>query len=272
MQEAKSMSKKKATQIYNMLEEMFMGSETVEELEEFQEELKSACAKGFPIDHIPYGEKDTLFNIVADNTLFPEVFLPSEIYEQHIQAILGVLLELGAEINHRNEDGLTSLLFCGKYPYLYDRFMYLLEHGADPNICDNNNNDALRYFLELKVYEKDASKCSLKDLQAVVDRMTDIDRIGEGGITAIGVACDAYKLEIPSKRKAILPVLKILLNAGANPYIDNYWQYNTERLYNNMSQKDYENGITELETFFRMYTEQKQNLYQRTVAEYEYAL
>ena len=149
---------------------------------------------------------------------------------------------------------------------------YLLEHGADPNICDNNNNDALRYFLELKVYEKDASKCSLKDLQAVVDRMTDIDRIGEGGITAIGVACDAYKLEIPSKRKAILPVLKILLNAGANPYIDNYWQYNTERLYNNMSQKDYENGITELETFFRMYTEQKQNLYQRTVAEYEYAL
>lgn len=266
MPEAKPMSKKKATQIYNALAEMLWEAETVEELEEFQEAVKSACAKGFPIDHIPYGEKDTLLNIAVGNILFTGK------YERHIQVTLEVLLNRGADINHRNEDGLTPLLYCGQYSNLYDRFMYLLGHGADPNICDSNHNDALQFFLDLKVYEKDVMKCPLQDLQTLVDKITDINRLGEEDMTAIGVVCDAYKMEIPNRRKYIIPILRILLNAGADPYIDNYWQYNTERLYNNVSQEDYEKGIAELETFFRMYKEQKQNLYQRTAAEYEYAL
>lgn len=266
MTNIKMLSKKKCTQIYRELEDICLQIETVGDLQDFQKAVRAACAKGFPIDHKPYGVNRTLLNLVVENVFLIEKF------QKHIHATISLLLKLGANIDNRNDQGQTPLLFC-RYADMYNRFIYLLKHGADPNICDNNNDNALMYFLNLKVYESDVSRCPLEDLQEIVNRITDINHVGDGFSTAIGLVCDSFKEEIPSRRILFYPIIKILLNAGADPYIDDYWSYNTERLNEDaVTQEEFEHGISELQAFFAIYFEQKENLKHSRETEYDYML
>jgi ankyrin repeat protein len=55
-----------------------------------------------------------------------------------------LLLEHKADINHQDEDGYTALIFVAKHLYS-DSVKTLLEHKANPTLCNNNRKKAL-YF------------------------------------------------------------------------------------------------------------------------------
>ena len=111
-----------------------------------------------------------------------------------LQARIRLLIDAGADINHRNQQGLTPLIswYCSMHE---DAVLYLLEAGADYRIADNHGLDFVLYLADsIEHYQKNGdrrAKSEIAKLQPTIDWLTNE-----------GVNWDAARVALETELKA----------------------------------------------------------------------
>lgn len=232
--------------------------------EKFISELKEACADGFPIDFKPNDYEGTLLNYVVDY---------KRGLNKNILPAIQTLLDLGADINHKNAFENTPLQACinENGELLVKCYMVLLRNGADPNIEDADGNNALVNFIQ-KVNPAMDEDCEDIDAAAliteIIPAIKDINQSNNDGITAIGEACMRYKYVDDTDRPVLKRIIKALLEAGADPYKDSEWQRTQDGMDSIVERKI----VKELQMYIDMCLEHRQEISRHKTSGFEYEL
>ena len=174
----------------------------------------------------------------------------------------------GFDINyHYNRR--TSLLQYAIWLTMPAEMIYLLlRHGADPNIGDIHNESALTQAAKQTRWVLENPKM----FQALIKR-SDLNHKDRFGTTALAHLCFSYIAfaDSPKARTNILAVIKILLDAGANPYLDDYGLSGKAV---SLSNTEKDKRKKEIAAYIESYLEQKQTLKDSLSADsvYEYNL
>ena len=118
--------------------------------------------------------------------------------------VLQEIIVHGADVNATDNGGLTALMWACEKRHV-DAIYVLLKAGADTNIADENGNTCLRHAL--------CGDCSIEVFHAIIDHGVDVDATNKENHTAIITACE----------KRCEDVIHLLLKAGSNPIIANYY-------------------------------------------------
>jgi ankyrin repeat protein len=103
-----------------------------------------------------------------------------------------MLIEHGADPNLRDEEGLTPLMRAARKSDPVGVAM-LLEHGADPNLADGQGLTALMYA---------AGKANVENIRALLDAGADPAARSHAGETALIVADGARRTKIVAELRA----------------------------------------------------------------------
>lgn len=143
----------------------------------------------------------------------------------------------------------------------------LLDAGADVNTTDNKNWNALKYvayyLMNVDIFQEIAEKTNDVNIaSACTEFLFD-------GITALGTLCLRFCYAHGSKslKHEIIKQIKILLDLGADPYLDDEWL--TKDYYTDESRKSQK----ELKEYIDMYVLQKSEMVdKRHPLQYEYEI
>ena len=230
--------------------------------EKFISALKKECADGFPIDFKPNDYEGTLLNYVVDY---------KRGLNKYIIPAIQTLLDLGADVNHKNAFENTPLqASIDKNGELHVKcYMVLLRNGADPNIQDVDGNNSLVNFIQNVNLAMDED-CEDIDAAALIAEIIpvikDINQSNNDGMTAIGEACMRYKYVDDSDRAVLKRIIKALLEAGADPYKDSEWQ----RIQDGMNIITEKEIVKELQMYIDMYLEQRKEMARHKIPSFEY--
>ena len=116
----------------------------------------------------------------------------------HFVEIARLLVDHGANVNAKDEDGTVPLLMCNpRHPRVLCQLRMLLERGADVNARDPNG-----YTLLIL-----ASMINLLEMATlVIEFGADVNAVANNGRTPLSVAC----------RSGYLEFARLLLDNGAN--------------------------------------------------------
>ncbi len=120
--------------------------------------------------------------------------------------IIRMLIEQGYPINEQDRQGDTAFHKAVGYRRA-PQAQYLFEHGADPNITNNNGEDVLHLALRHSSFLPELL------ITALIEASDDINRRDRNGITAIHIAVDG-------DTQRWMPQLIV---AGANPNVSGDW-------------------------------------------------
>lgn len=197
-----------------------LGSYSLKRLPEYCEKLLQYIVQGHDINIKNYNYcKNTILHLACSYNYMP---------------VINVLLENGADINIKNDDGNTSLHIACNFD-LYDIALKLIEAGADVNLVNNNNNTPLHLAChrnhekttslliksgsDLNIKNIDGNTplhvCLLTDcisdetqiIKNLVANHADIHQLNNNKESPLYLACHENHLEI----------VQLLLNSGANP-------------------------------------------------------
>ena len=122
-----------------------------------------------------------------------------------------MLVKAGADLNRTDPDG-TSALVMAIVNAHYDLPIYLMEHGADPNIADKFGRTALYAAVDMHTLEKSATRPDPKE----TDKATSLDVVK----AALGHGANpnlALKESAPGRGSLDVP--DRYLGAGATPFL-----------------------------------------------------
>ena len=151
--------------------------------------LQRLLAQGAPVDVVTRGDLSAVMAAAQNGQL---------------AALRLVMAAPGgaAAVNQQGAGGRTALGQAALYGRTAEARL-LLEHGADPNLCDNDGYSPL---IQAAMAPGDAG---LGAAALLLDAKADVDHQEEGGGTALMVACQCSNVE----------VAKLLLERGANKYL-----------------------------------------------------
>ena len=98
------------------------------------------------------GDTKTVLNILAEAEnieIFRETAgnaLICAAWKRHLNTV-SALVDIGADVNHQNQAGQTALMYAARWNST-DIVEFLLAHGADPKIEDDNQKTASDYAIE----------------------------------------------------------------------------------------------------------------------------
>ena len=114
--------------------------------------------------------------------------------------VLQEIISHGVDVNATNKSNITALMLtCEKWNK--DDINVLLSAGADPNLADANGNTCL--------HKAARNHMCTAVLQTIISHGIDVDETNKSNVTALMIACE----------KGNEDAVKVLLNAGADPYI-----------------------------------------------------
>ncbi len=122
-----------------------------------------------------------------------------------------MLVKAGADLNKTDPDG-TSALVMAIVNAHYDLPIYLMDHGADPNIADKYGRTALYAAVDMHTLEKSATRPDPKE----TDKATSLDVVKAA--LAHG-ANPNLALISPAPGRGSLDVPDRYLGAGATPFL-----------------------------------------------------
>ena len=258
---------------YNNLKKLY-NPYTERQHKEFIAALEEACALGFPIDFKKEGSPETLLNYIVEfGRGLKKYILPS------IQKIL----DLGANIENSNSLGYTPLMCsCTEESFSVHIFMLLFRNGANINAAYKNGATCFQKFIVEVTpgIDEDGEDINLPALiQEMLQKVSDVNnRNTEDNSTALGWLCSEYKFADEEYRAILKRAIRVILKAGADPYLDKCWLENDdsqELLYDHIldtvkSPKDITDAISELNKYVIYCIEQEDNIKSIASADYEY--
>ena len=140
---------------------------------------------------------------IADDT-FGDTCLIKAVRQQCSVAALVALIDHGADVNATNKNNETALILACIKKYK-GAINVLLNASADPNITHDMCGDAC---LQLAVKQN----CSIEVLQAIIHHGADVNAANRDNLTALTLAC----------MKGDEGAMNVLLTAGANPNVTDY--------------------------------------------------
>ena len=149
---------------------------------------------------------------------------------------LTVLLRNGADVNIKNETGLTPLIVACQNGN-YKLSLILLQYGADVNLCSSDGNTALHHLIEHRInLQKSSRKATLQTARALLQHGI-LQRPNAKGLTPLRLAC----------LKGSKPIVEVMLE---NLPVDDGQRANCYELL--ASSILYKHGLVSIETKYQM--------------------
>ena len=189
---------------------------------------------------------------------------------EEFRALLQVALESGYHIDYapRAQRFRPLLIESMLLPASKDSEIcsIILEAGADVNLCDRNETNALMYAVNNMVY-------NVKIIGKILSRTKDINAKNKWGHTALGYLCSTYidnfayarlqtDVRSQQKRAEIIKAIRLLVNAEADVDLDESWKKESVLLSINKTKQRLKNLIV-------LYQEQKQAFGESSVSTQE---
>lgn len=138
--------------------------------------------------------------------------------EKGVPILVEHLLEVGANPNLRNNDGQTALMYASILGE-ENIFQTLLEYGADINVKNGVNDTALSLVCDGLVFEV-GEEGFIRDCEG---RATNIVRmLIERGVSDVDAGRQSWTPLMTASIRGYSEVVKMLLEAGADPNLENY--------------------------------------------------
>lgn len=128
-----------------------------------------------------------------------------------------LLLDRGADINAENNNGSTALMLASEYSNdssSIDAVKLLLDNGAIINHKDNYGNTAL-----MVASDSTNNTSSLETVELLLDRGADINEKNNNGLTALMLSSQNSNDTIEENTSSIETV-ELLLKRGADPFVE----------------------------------------------------
>ena len=153
-----------------------------------------------------YFEAALLVSQTSQLEIIRSISCPSLVFaciNGHLEIVKLLLKEIH-NFNHQQETGETILMIACECGHI-DIILTLLENGADPNICDNDGNNALHYALLTSSSEDN----TIDIIQKLLSRNVNVNVQNKKKVTPLMIASE----------KGYTEVLSLLLEPKADPDI-----------------------------------------------------
>ena len=125
-------------------------------------------------------------------------------------------LDTGLDINYASSTEMP-LLWHAIYPsHARERLVpILLDAGANPNVIDADGRNALIYTIYNNVSEP--------IIREILKKTENLNLQDNNGWIAFSMACDKFR-SAPAANNQFKHIAKLLLEAGADPFLDSRWE------------------------------------------------